>query len=99
MNIKLNQPYKIARERLKRYTAHYKIPAAKALVVPLRKLDDEVACDVRWEDGRGRLHVLQNKVFVTENLVPVNALSELDLYELWEHYYGKDDVSMERKQQ
>jgi hypothetical protein len=87
MNIKLNKPYKIAPERLKRYGAHYNIPADKALVVPLKSLGDEVSCDIRWEDDYGVLHVLQNKIFIAENLVPLNPLLEDKLHELWEHYY------------
>ena len=92
MNIKLNKPYKIVRERHERYMSHYNIPSAKALVVPVKKFDHEVACDIRWEDEHGRLHVRENKVFSSENLTPLNALSEMDLYELWEHYYGERDT-------
>ena len=89
MNIRLNKPYKIIRERLKRYTSHYRIPADKALVVPIKKFGNEVSCDIRWEDERGRLHLIENRIFVSENLVPLNALSEMELFELWEHYYSE----------
>ena len=99
MSIKLNRPYKIARERHKRYESHYNVPAGKALVVPVRKFDHEVSCDIRWEDEEGRLHVRQNKVFTSENLVPLNALLELDLYELWEHYYAEGDAAGDASEQ
>ena len=89
MNIKLNKPYKIVREKLRRYTSHYNIPAGKALIVPVKDFGDEVSCDIRWEDGRGRLHLLENKVFSCENLTPMNGFQEEDLYELWEHYYAE----------
>lgn len=88
MNIKLNKPYKIISEMAKRYEVHYSIPASHALIVPLRSLGDEVSCDVRWEDSDGEVHVIQHKVFVSENIAPINPLAEEKLYELWKFYYG-----------
>lgn len=87
MTIKLEKPYKIVRERIKRYESHYNVPAERSLVVPLKAFGSEVSCDVRWEDGNGELHLLQNKIFVSESLMPLNPLLDTKLYELWEHYY------------
>jgi hypothetical protein len=87
MSIKLSQPYKIVPERKKRYESHYNVPADRSLIVPLRLLGEEVSCDIRWEDDNGELHHLQNKIFVSENLVPLNPLLDVKLHELWEHYY------------
>lgn len=87
MSIKLNKPYKIIPERHKRYESHYGIPAGKALIVPMRELGEEVSCDIRWEDDNGELHKLENKIFVSQNLVPLNPLLEMKLHELWQHYY------------
>lgn len=85
--IVLNKPYIIIPTRLKRYAAHYNIPAAEVVVVPLKALGTESSCDVRWEDQNGELQVLQNLMFSNENLVPLNPLLNKKLYELWSHYY------------
>ena len=87
MSIKINKPYKIIPERYKRYESHYGIPAGKVLVVPMKELGEEVSCDIRWEDDNGELHKLENKIFVSQNLVPLNPLLEVKLHELWQHYY------------
>jgi hypothetical protein len=88
MSIHLNKPYKIISIRHKRYNAHYNIPSAESVVVPLRELGSEVLCDIRWENGNGELQVLHKKMFRNDNLVPLNPLLEEKLFELWEHYYN-----------
>jgi hypothetical protein len=88
MSINLNKPYRIVPTRLKRYESHYQIPAERALVVPVKALGQEVSCDIRWEDQNGELHVIHNAMFVSENLVPLNAMENEKLYEIWEHYYS-----------
>lgn len=88
MAIKLTKPYKVAEMRVKRYESHYQIPAQRCVVVPLKMLGDEVLCDVRWEDDNGHLHLLENKMFVSDNLVPLNPLIDAKLYEVWMHYYA-----------
>jgi hypothetical protein len=89
MSIRINTPYKIIQHKLKRYEAHYQIPAAQALVVPLKELGEEVSCDVRWEDSNGELQVLHNKLFIVDNLIQLNAMVDVKLHEIWEHYYEK----------
>ena len=87
MNIKLTKPYKISPDRLRQYQSHYNMPAERSLIVPIKALGDEVSCDIRWKADNGDSHVLKNKVFDSENLVPVNPLLDLKLYELWKFYY------------
>jgi len=89
MSIKLSMPYKIAPLRSKRYEAHYNMPAANSLIVPLREFGDEVSCDIRWEDNNGELQLLQNKIFVSQNLIPLNPLLDQQLHELWQQYYDR----------
>ena len=88
MAIHINKPYKINPVRQKRYAAHYEIPADQVLVVPVKHLGDEVSCDIRWENDNGELKVIHNAVFIAENLIPVNAMIDDKLFELWKHYYG-----------
>jgi hypothetical protein len=88
MNIHLNKPYKIIAFRQKRYAAHYNIPASDSLVVPVKNFQEEVQCDVRWENENGELKVLHEKMFVSENLIELNPLLDEKLFELWAHYYN-----------
>jgi hypothetical protein len=88
MSIQLTKPYKITAAKVKRYQNHYAMPADSSLIVPLKTLGNEVSCDIRWENENGELQLLENKVFVSENLVPLDPLIDHKLHELWEHYYG-----------
>jgi hypothetical protein len=96
MTVKLNQAYKLIPTRLKRYNAHYQIPAADVLIVPTRLLGSECLCDVRWEDDNGELQHATNLMFVNENLVPLNPLIDTKRYELWSHYYQTQDIKNEQ---
>jgi len=87
MSIHLKKPYKIIESKHKKYSEHYEILADRSLVVPLRQFGEEVSCDVRWENANGELKVLNNLVFVSENLIPLNPLIDEKLYEIWQHYY------------
>lgn len=82
MWIRLKNPYKIISIKEKRYHEHYHIPASKCLIVPLKRLDEDVSCRVHWQDNSGT-HTLDNLVFSSENLEPVSPQHE-DLFELWE---------------
>lgn len=88
MNIHLNKPYKIIGFKQKKYDAHYNIPAAESLVVPVKNFGDEVLCDVRWENENGELKVLHEKMFTNENLIRLNPLLDEKLFEIWTHYYN-----------
>jgi hypothetical protein len=87
MKIQLNKAYKVLPTRYKRYESHYQIPASRCLIVPLKELGNEVSCDIRWEDDNGELHLISQKIFVADNLVPLNGMLESKLYELWQQYY------------
>ena len=81
--IHINAPYKIIPPMLKHYQEHYMIPAAQALIVPVRLLGDEVSCDIRWMSNN-ELQILRQRVFVGENLMPLNPLADDELYTLWQ---------------
>jgi hypothetical protein len=87
MSIQLNKPYRIVRFKEKRYNAHYQIPAAQVVVIPLEKRDKEVLCDVRWENENGELQVKHSIMFISDNLVPLNGMTDEKLFDLWKHYY------------
>lgn len=89
MSIHINKPYKIIAFRQKRYDRHYSIPSAESLVVPVRTLGEEVLCDIRWENDNGELKVLHEKMFISENLVPLNEMIDEKLFEIWSHYYDR----------
>jgi hypothetical protein len=89
MSIQLKKPYKIIPIRQKRYEGHYHIPAVQAIVIPIKQLGEEVSCDIRWENDFGESKVIHNAIFVTENLEPLNALMDDNLYALWKQYYGE----------
>ena len=88
MSIKQGSPYKIARHRVKKYAAHYNISPDRCLIVPMKLFGAEASCDIRWEDENGELFLLENRFFVCDNLVPLNAMLEFNLQELWQHYYN-----------
>ncbi|HEY0741523.1 MAG TPA: hypothetical protein VGD40_08675 [Chryseosolibacter sp.] len=89
MAIHIGKPYRIIAMRYKRYNAHYQIPSDDCLVVPTKEYGTESLCDVRWEDTNGVLQVIHNKMFLSDNLAPLNAMLQTKLYEIWEHYYNK----------
>jgi hypothetical protein len=89
----LRRPFKIAADNARRYAPHYNIPTESSLVVPIKILGDEVSCDIRWEDERGVLNLLEDKVFVIANLERITAISDPKLHELWEHYYKRVETT------
>lgn len=93
MNVKQGLAYKIAPAKAKKYAVHYNISPEKCLIVPTRLFGNEASCDIRWEDDNGSV-LLQNKLFVEENLVPLSALYDFELYALWKRHY--DHVSPDR---
>jgi len=91
MSIQLLKAYKIIPPKHKRYGNHYQIPAERTLVVPLRWIGDEVSCDVRWEDDNGELKILQNVIFIRDNLMECDGFTDIKLLELWQHYYPQPE--------
>jgi hypothetical protein len=88
MSIQIGKPYKIIAKREKRYSAHYNIPSAECVVIPLKAIGAEVLCDVRWEDVNGEMQVIHNKMFIADNLKPLNEMIHEKVYEIWTHYYS-----------
>lgn len=89
MAIHIGQPYRIINSRHKRYHTYYQIPCDDCLVVPLKVYGSESLCDIRWEDENGELRVIHNRMFVSENIAPLNAMLHEKLFEIWNHYYNK----------
>jgi hypothetical protein len=96
MSIHINQAYRIIPSKHKRYEAHYKIPSGDVVVIPLKELGEEVSCDIRWEDANGELQVIHNAMFVKDNLVPLNAMLDTKLMEIWSHYYQSSPSNNEQ---
>ena len=94
MRIQLRKPYKIIERKLKRYEDHYKIPAAKCVVIPIKVFGDDLSCDVRWEDSNGELQEQNNLFFNVANIEPLNDMKDKDngLYDIWQHYYKTDET-------
>lgn len=88
MNIHLNKPYKIIASKHKRYHSHYNIPCEETVVIPLRDLGTEVMCDMRWLNADGTVEVKSNAMFTKDNLVPLNAMIDEKLFDIWMKYYG-----------
>ena len=95
MSIQLNKPYKIIAFKEKKYSAHYKIPSSETLVVPVRAYGEEVLCDLRWENSNGELKVLHETMFVTDNLVPLNPMTDDKLFDIYTHYYDQPSLKPE----
>jgi hypothetical protein len=91
MKIQVRQPYKIHPAKLKRYEMHYNIPASQAVIVPLKELDDEVSCDVRWQDAAGNTYLVENTLFIKANLIPINSMLDDQLYDIWNFYYNNHE--------
>jgi hypothetical protein len=88
MNIKQGFAYKIAPDKAKKYAVHYDIAPEKCLVVPIRLFGNEASCDIRWEDDNGEVILLEKKLFAGENLIPLNAMYDFELYALWKRHYN-----------
>jgi hypothetical protein len=89
MSIELGKPYKIIARKVKKYEQHYKIPADKCVVIPLKIYGDDLSCDVRWEDSNGELQQQQQLFFNHENIEPLDEMKDYSLQEIWQHYYSK----------
>lgn len=88
MNVKMGLAYKIAPDRAKKYAMHYNISPERCLIVPTKLFGDEASCDIRWEDDNGEIVLLQKKLFVCENLIPLSAMYDFELYAIWKYHYG-----------
>lgn len=90
MSIHLGQPYKIIERRRKRYDDHYQIPSDKCVIVPLKEYDEDLSCDVHWEDPNGVMQRKSQLLFNQNNLEPLDSITDFQLHEIWQHYYKNE---------
>ncbi len=91
-NIGLGRPYKISEHKHHQYQRHYEIPIEKCVVVPVKKYGDQIACNLRWRDESGDVSTREELVFSSAYLLPVDAMKDYALHELWEEYMKTQPV-------
>ncbi len=85
-NIRLGKPYKVSEHKHKQYHKHYEIPIENCVVVPVKKYGDQISCDLRWKDASGETQQREDLMFSSGYLLPLDAMADFQLYELWEDY-------------
>jgi len=85
-HIRLGKPYKVSEHKHKQYQKHYEIPIDICVVIPVKKYGDQISCDVRWKDVSGENHQREELMFSSAYLLPLDAMKDFKLYELWEEY-------------
>jgi hypothetical protein len=84
--ITLNKPYKITQRRQKQYINHYQIPAETCIVIPLKKYDDQLLCDIQWKDSSKEMHTRKGLMIDVANLEALDAMLDHELFIVWEAY-------------
>ncbi len=84
--IGLGKPYKVSEHKHPQYRRHYQIPIEKCAVVPVKKYGDQISCHVCWKDDEGNTNSREELMFSSDYLVPVDAMEDFILHELWEEY-------------
>ncbi len=85
-NISLGKPYKVSEHKHKQYNKHYEIPIHNCLVVPVKKYGDQISCDIRWKDESEETKQRDDLMFSSAYLLPLDAMKDFKLYDLWEEY-------------
>lgn len=85
-NIRLGKPYKVSEHKHKQYNKHYEVPIENCLVVPVKKYGDQISCDLRWRDASGEVHHREDLMFSGAYLLPLDAMKDFKLHDLWEEY-------------
>lgn len=85
-NIRLGKPYKVSEHKHKQYNKHYEIPVQSCVVVPVKIYGDQISCDLRWKDESGETRHREDLMFSSAYLVPLDAIKDFKLYDLWEEY-------------
>lgn len=85
-NIHLGKPYKISEHKHKQYVRHYEVPIGNCVVVPVKKYGDQISCDLRWKDEAGETQHRDELMFSSAYLLPLDAMKDFKLYDLWEEY-------------
>lgn len=84
--IRLGKPYKVSEHKHKQYNKHYDLAIEKCVVVPVKKYGDQISCDVRWKDESGETKHRDELMFSAGYLLPLDAMTDFKLYDLWEEY-------------
>jgi hypothetical protein len=95
-HIGLGKPYKVSEHKHKQYNRHYEVPIEKCVVVPVKKYGDQISCNLRWKEDSGELNHREELMFSSAYLVPVDAIKDFRLYELWEEYLRDQTINAER---
>jgi hypothetical protein len=85
-NIRLGKPYKVSEHKHRQYNKHYEVPIEVCVVVPVKKYGDQISCDLRWKDESGETKRRDDLMFNSAYLLPLDAMKDFKLYELWEEY-------------
>lgn len=85
-NIRLGKPYKVREHKYKQYQKHYDIPIQSCVVIPVKKYGDQISCDLRWKDEAGETNQREELMFSSAYLLPLDAMKDFMLYDLWEEY-------------
>lgn len=85
-NISLGKPYKVSEHKHNQYIKHYEVPIQNCVVVPVKKYDDQIVCAIRWKDESGETKHRNDLMFSSAYLLPLDAMADFKLYDLWEEY-------------
>lgn len=96
--IRLGKPYKVSEHKHKQYQKHYEVPIADCVVVPVKKYGDQISCDLRWKDGSGETKHREDLMFSGAYLLPLDAMKDFKLHDLWEEYNRALDAPLDVKQ-
>ncbi len=95
--ISLGKPYKVSEHKHKQYNKHYEIPVPNCVVVPVKKYGDQISCDVRWKDESGETKHRDDLMFSSAYLLPLDAMKDFKLHDLWEDYIKTIPSSINEK--
>lgn len=96
--ITLGKPYKVSEHKHKQYNKHYDIPIQNCVVVPVKKYGDQISCDIRWKDDGGETKHRDDLMFSSAYLLPLDAMKDFKLHDLWEEYIKSVSTPMGGKQ-
>jgi hypothetical protein len=56
------------------------------VVIPVKKYGDQISCDLRWKDESGETKQRDDLMFSSAYLLPLDAMTDFKLHDLWEEY-------------
>lgn len=95
--ITLGKPYKVSEHKHKQYNKHYDIPIHNCVVVPVKKYGDQISCDIRWRGDEGETKHRDDLMFSSAYLLPLDAMKDFKLHDLWEEYIKTIPTSIDGK--